>query len=320
MIGLPQLYLVAGLMFAGFAALASARAARTPRALANGLFWALLAASFLVGDALTDFQNGLLVLALILVGGFGLMASPLPQEGAGERARREAGAERLGNRLFLPALLIPAIALAGTLLADRLLIGGRPLIDLAQATLVALGAGVLVALLLALLWLKPPPLLPLREGARIMEQVGWAAILPQTLAALGGLFGAVGLGEGLGGLATTLLPEGALLAAVFAYTLGMALLTMAFGNAFAAFPVMTAAIGLPILVGTYHGNPAVVTAIGMLSGFCGTLMTPMAANFNIVPARLLELQDRLGVVKAQVPTALVLLLVNSLFIRAFAFP
>lgn len=32
----------------------------------------------------------------------------------------------------------------------------------------------------------------------------------------------------------------------------------------------------------------------MLSGFCGTLMTPMAANFNIVPAALLELSDRNG--------------------------
>jgi uncharacterized membrane protein len=39
-------------------------------------------------------------------------------------------------------------------------------------------------------------------------------------------------------------------------------------------------------------------------------MTPMAANFNIVPAALLELPDRHAVIKAQVPTALPLLVAN----------
>src|SRR3546814_16991705 len=74
----------------------------------------------------------------------------------------------------------------------------------------------------------------------------------------------------------------------------MALVTRIMGNAFAAFPVMTAAIGLPILIKGYGGDPAIVCAIGMLAGFCGTLMTPMAANFNIVPAALLELKDQNG--------------------------
>ncbi|WP_333595055.1 5-oxoproline transporter, DUF979 family subunit, partial [Anaerospora hongkongensis] len=45
-------------------------------------------------------------------------------------------------------------------------------------------------------------------------------------------------------------------------------------------------------------------------GYCGTLMTPMAANFNIVPAALLDLPDKNGVIKAQIPTALLLLTVN----------
>ena len=58
---------------------------------------------------------------------------------------------------------------------------------------------------------------------------------------------------------------------------------MIMGNAFAAFPVMAAAIGVPLLIQADGGNAAVVGAVGMLSGFCGTLMTPMAANFNIVP-------------------------------------
>ena len=45
-------------------------------------------------------------------------------------------------------------------------------------------------------------------------------------------------------------------------------------------------------------------ALGMLTGYCGTLLTPMAANFNLVPAALLELDDPNGVIRMQVGTAL----------------
>ena len=110
-----------------------------------------------------------------------------------------------------------------------------------------------------------------------------------------------------------------MLPAVFAFGLGMAFFTILTGNAFAAFPVMATAIGVPILIQGYGGDAAVVGAIGMLAGFCGTLMTPMAANFNIVPVRLLELDDQNAVVKAQIPTALPLLLVNILLIYFLAF-
>ena len=60
-------------------------------------------------------------------------------------------------------------------------------------------------------------------------------------------------------------------------------------------------------------------AIGMLSGFCGTLTTPMAANFNIVPAALLELPDRNAVIKVQVPTAIPLLIGNILLMYFLVF-
>jgi uncharacterized membrane protein len=57
----------------------------------------------------------------------------------------------------------------------------------------------------------------------------------------------------------------------------------------------------------------------MFSGYCGTLLTPMAANYNIVPAALLELPDRYGVIRAQIPTALMLLLVNILLLNLLMF-
>ena len=131
------------------------------------------------------------------------------------------------------------------------------------------------------------------------------------LASLGAVFAVCGVGKEVGLLATQYLPLGTPLAAVCAYCLGMALFTAVMGNAFAAFPVMTAAIGLPLIVHRFGGDPVIMAAIGMLAGFCGTLLTPMAANFNLVPAALLELPDRNGVIRAQAPTALLLLAANT---------
>jgi uncharacterized membrane protein len=91
------------------------------------------------------------------------------------------------------------------------------------------------------------------------------------------------------------------------------------GNAFAAFPIMTAAIGYPVLVQNFHGNVAAVFAIGMLAGYCGTLVTPMAANFNVVPVALLGIKDRYGVIKAQIPTAIPLLFCNIALMYFLAF-
>jgi uncharacterized membrane protein len=52
-------------------------------------------------------------------------------------------------------------------------------------------------------------------------------------------------------------------------------------------------------------------------------MTPMAANFNVVPASLLELPDRNkafnGVIRAQIPTALPLLIANTLLMYFLVF-
>jgi uncharacterized membrane protein len=192
-------------------------------------------------------------------------------------------------------------------------------VDPKQVTLVSLGAGIVLATATALVMFRASPAIATREGRRLMDSVGWAGLLPQALAALGAVFATAHVGDMIGGLAGDYLPLNTRFAAVAAYTVGMALFTVIMGNAFAAFPVMTAAIALPLIIGRFGGDPTVVCAIGMLSGFCGTLMTPMAANFNIVPAALLELPDRNGVIRAQIPTALPLLLVNTVLMYAFAF-
>ena len=316
MITLHWLYTLAGAMFAAFALL-SAVDRSNPKRFGNAAFWGLMALSLLGGDYIGNFGNGLLVLGLAGLAGFGFIGrSHPPTTSVDERQRCS---ERLGNTLFLPALIIPATALIGTLVYNYTTVGSHGWIEAKRETYVFLGVGVLLAIATIFAWLRPPAIAPLQEGRRLIDAIGWAAVLPQMLAALGVLFAAAGVGEIIGSVTRSVIPEGSIFLTVVVFGVGMALFTMIMGNAFAAFPVMAAAIGVPLLIQHYHGDPAVVGAVGMLAGFCGTLMTPMAANFNLVPAALLELKDQYGVVKVQVATALPLLALNLLIIYFAAF-
>lgn len=312
MITYEWLYLLAGGAFALWALLSL-----RDRRWGNAAFWALLAASFLLGSHVSDLVNGLLVLAMVAIAGVGgLTRSEPPTTTPDERQKLSA---RLGNRLFLPALVVPLTAVAGTLLYNYTPFGETDLFEARRETLILFGVGVVAALAAAMVWLRPPLLAPVEEGRRLLDSIGWAAILPQMLAALGAVFAMAGVGEIIGGLAGGIIPGGSVFLTVVVFAVGMALFTVIMGNAFAAFPVMAAAIGIPLLVERYGGDPAVIGAVGMLAGFCGTLLTPMAANFNIVPAALLELKDQNGVIRQQIGTALPLLVCNILIIYVGAF-
>ena len=311
MITLQWLYLLAGAMFAAFAVL-SLRDTTNAKRFGNGVFWALVAISFWFGNFLGDLGNGILVLAIVTIPGarfFGrgtLVSTTVDQ--------RIELAKTYGSKLFLPALIIPITAFFGTLLFNYTPLKDTGLIDPKATTLVLLGLGVLIALGVCYAWLRPPVLAPVDEGRRLMDSIGWAAILPQMLAALGAVFAAAGVGDIIGGVAGEIIPSGSVFLAVVLYAVGMALFTIIMGNAFAAFPVMVAAVGVPILIHGAGADPAVISAVGMLSGFCGTLLTPMAANFNIVPAALLELKDQYGVIRMQVATAIPLFICNVLIL------
>lgn len=316
MIGLSQVYALAGLVFAGFSLL-SLRDAHNPRRRRNALFWGMFALSFLAGDHLGDLGNGGLVLVMALAAALGLGRSGA---GAHDADARDASARLQGVRLFLPALLIPILVLAGSLGVRH---GGEAAsswIDPKQATLVSLGLAALVVTGVSVRLFRQPLLSPLTEGLRLADTVGWMALLPQMLAALGAVFALAGVGTVLGDAVTRVFSMETRLTAVAVYCLGMAGFTVLMGNAFAAFPVMTAGVALPVLVRIYGGDPAAICAIGMLSGFCGTLLTPLAANFNLAPAALLDLDDRFAVIRAQAPTALILLVVNTVLMHVFAFP
>jgi uncharacterized membrane protein len=306
------LYILAGVFFAIWSLLSLRN-----RLVGNAAFWGLLSASFLLGSHLSDLANGVLVLALVAIAGVGgLKRSDPATTGIEDRAK---ASRALGNKLFVPALIVPLTAVAGTLLYNYTPLIETGLFEPRRETLILFGVGVLIALVVAMVWLKPPLLAPAEEGRRLLDSIGWAAILPQMLAALGAVFALAGVGEIIGGVAADVIPDGSIFLTVIVFALGMALFTMIMGNAFAAFPVMAAAIGIPLLVETYGGNPAVIGAVGMLAGFCGTLMTPMAANFNIVPAALLELKDQNAVIRQQIGTAIPLWLCNVAIIYLGAF-
>jgi uncharacterized membrane protein len=311
MISLDFFYLLVGLLFAA-TAIMNLRDKTNPRRHTTALFWGLYALVYLAGERLPPLAAGVLMVAMALLAGFALVKPGRPQ--AVPEAARRASAARLGHKLLVPALAIPVVTMIGsTRLKDvRIDLGmvTEPLLDQKNLTLVSMGCGAMVALALACRITRATPLQGVREARRLIDAMGWAVVLPHMLAVLGLLFSEAGVGKAVAHVTTSYIPMDSRLVACAAFCVGMALFTVVMGNGFAAFPVIAGGIGIPVLVGVYHANPAVMAAIGMFSAYCGTLMTPMAANFNVVPAALLELPDKNAVIKAQLPTALPLLGAN----------
>ncbi len=314
MLGLAELYYLVGTIMLGVALLTALD--RQHRARWSGaLFWSCYALTFLIGDWLPPAVVGALVVVMTLMAGLGgLKTGPL-QSLSPERLQQST--KRLGNWLFMPALAIPGITIVLVVLAQ--LWPEQPLIEPKNLTLVGLALACLLSFGLALWLTKEQPIQGGLEAKRLLEAIGWAFLLPHLLATLGLLFNQAGVGQAIAELARQYLQLDSRLAACAAYALAMAGLTVVMGNAFAAFPVITAGLGIPLLIEQHDANPAVMAAIGMFCGYCGTLLTPMAANFNVVPVALLQLKDQHAVIKAQAPTALLLLFVNIFLLDWLAF-
>lgn len=309
MIGLTFVYWLMGLYF-GALAWRGARDAANPRRWTTAAFWGLIAALMFLAEHLPNTLVGACVVALALLAGFGGLGRGRYAETSETEKHDES--RRLGNRLFWPALTIPAVTLAVALGLKHARIKGVPLLETANITLIGLALACVAALFAACRLTRQTPWSGVEQSRRLVDAIGWAALLPLLLATLGSVFEAGGVGQAVAGVVRMLIPVDNAFAVVAAYALGMALFTVIMGNAFAAFPVMTGGIALPLLVGHHHADAAPLAAIGMLSGYCGTLFTPMAANFNLVPAALLELKDPYGVIRAQWPTGAILLACNVL--------
>lgn len=268
----------------------------------TGLFWLLYSVSFIFGSYLSKEINGWLVIVMAGIVLVKQLGKGHYFESAIEFKKGEA--VRIGNIIFVPALLVGIITF---------IIGFFTKLG----ALVGLGIAAIIAMCAALYITKGKLNQGFHEGRRLIDAIGWTAILSQLLAALGYLFNLAGVGKIISGAVASIVPADNVFLVVVAYCLGMVIFTMIMGNAFAAFAMITSAIGIPMLVVAHGANPAAVGAIAMLAGYCGTLMTPMAANFNIVPVALLEMRDQYGVIKAQIPIALAMLVLNILLMYYF---
>ncbi|GIL39286.1 5-oxoproline transporter, DUF979 family subunit [Roseiterribacter gracilis] len=260
----------------------------------SSLFWGLFAAELLFGTLLPDWTNGAIALVLVALA---VRVRFAPRVSTPKPGR---------PRLLLLALAVPLLTVLFTLT-------GHLFLAETDRTLIAFGVAVFLSLALALLILRERPDAAPIEMRRLLDSIGWAILLPQLLATLGAMFAIAGVGDEVAAAVNLIAPSLGRIGLIVLYGAGMALFTIALGNAFAAFPILAAGVGIPLLVRD-GGDPAVIGAIGMLCGFCGTLCTPLAANFNLVPVALLELRDRMGVIKAQAPTGLIVLAANLLLI------
>ena len=303
MLTLDHVYLLCGVYLVLFGVLSFGDSKNLKR-FGTGLFWLVYGITFLGGSALGNENAGWMVILMAVI----VAAKQMGHGDYHETSKEEknASAQQLGNRLLIPVLAVGVITL---ILAATTKLGA----------LVSFGIASIVAIVIALAITRGAPLQTFHEGRRLIDAIGWAAILSQLLAALGSLFAKAGIGKIVSDIVASAIPTDSALAVVIAYCLGMAIFTIIMGNAFAAFAVITSGIGIPLVIVAHGANPLIVAPIAMLAGYCGTLMTPMAANFNIVPAALLEMQSKYGVIRAQIPLAISLLAANILLMYFLGF-
>ena len=295
-------YIIIGIMMLNTAVL-TLRDKNHKAKIGTSLFWALLGIIFIFGPYIPSVVvGGILVVIAVLT--LTKQVKPGTVKALDEKFGEEQ-AKKLGLKVFVPSLVI---ALAALGIAQFTAISGTA----------AIGVAAVIAAIVTFVITKAKPRVLVEESDRILQSVGAVSILPQLLAALGALFTAAGVGDVISSGISGILPQGNIFIGVTAYCVGMALFTMIMGNAFAAFSVITVGIGIPFVF-AQGANVAIAGALALTAGYCGTLLTPMAANFNIMPAALLEIEDKNAIIKQQAPVALILLAIHILLMYFLAF-
>lgn len=291
---LNAVYVLTGLVLWVFAAM-SFRDRANKRRYGSGLFWLILGAIFVFGSVLPHWLTGVLVLAMVGIDGTGGVSRGHYNEST--KAEQAERARKLGNRIFIPVLAIPVVTVSFAI-AFRVL-----RLDVNRGALVGLGFGG-VSAIAACLWITRDKMrVMMQEGRRLNDAMGAVNILPQLLASLGVIFTAAKVGDLIASGIYRIIPADSLFLLVLANCLGMALFTIVMGNSFAAFPVIATGVLAPLIIHPFGVRPEMVAILTLTAGSSGTLMTPMAANFNIVPAALLNMRDQYGVIKFQLPFA-----------------
>lgn len=276
---------------------------KNPHAVGTAIFWCSLAAILIVGKPISmivinkvkvgNIINGILVVLMSLPAIFNKVTAGKGDTPTSKETKQRF--DKIGMKVFIPAFCIGGFALAFALFTKL-------------SALVGVGVGVIVgAIILSCFDKRNTPKVYLDDSRRLLDLVGALSMLPMLLGALGAVFTAAGVGQVVANLVGYIIPKGNITMGIIIYAIAMAVFTMIMGNAFAAITVITVGIGYPFVL-AYGANPVIIGSLALTCGYCGTLCTPMAANFNIVPVAILEMKDKNGVIKKQILPAILILL------------
>lgn len=291
-IGLNVVWVIIGLITI-YAGIKNLLDKENPSRVGTAVFWCSFGIVCGFGSWLPARVSGVLVLIMCLPPIFKKVKIGKTDNPTKEHTEQQF--KKIGMKIFVPAFSVAVCSLFFALFSN-------------MSSMVAITVGVIVAMVLLMAFdaKQNKPAVFLNDSERFLGITGPLSMLPQLLGCLGGVFTAAGVGDVIAQLVEKIVPKGNVNIGIIIYAIGMVLFTMIMGNAFAAITVMTVGIGAPFVL-AYGANPVVIGMLALTCGYCGTLLTPMAANFNILPVAILNMKDRWGAIKNQVLVAIFML-------------
>ena len=291
-IGLNVVWVIIGLITI-YAGIKNLLDKENPSRVGTAVFWCSFGIVCGFGSWLPAKVSGVLVLIMCLPPIFKKVKIGKTDNPTKEHTEQQF--KKIGLKIFVPAFSVAVCSLFFALFSN-------------MSSMVAITVGVIVAMILLMAFdaKQNKPAVFLNDSERFLGITGPLSMLPQLLGCLGGVFTAAGVGDVIAQLVEKIVPKGNVNIGIIVYAIGMVLFTMIMGNAFAAITVMTVGIGAPFVL-AYGANPVVIGMLALTCGYCGTLLTPMAANFNILPVAILNMKDRWGAIKNQVLVAIFML-------------
>ncbi|WP_373210699.1 DUF979 domain-containing protein [Allofournierella massiliensis] len=298
---LDVVWIIVGLI-AFYAGIKNLMDKENPSRIGTAIFWCSFGVVTALGSWLPPKVSGALVIVMCMLAIFKKVK--VGRVNAPTKEYTKAQYSKIGMKIFVPALTVAVMSLFFALFSN-------------VSSMVGITIGVAISMVLLMVYSRDnKPKVFLDDSERFLSLMGPLCMLPQLLGCLGGVFTAAGVGDVVAGLVGNVVPEGNVNLGIVVYAIGMMLFTMIMGNAYAAITVMTVGIGGPFVL-AYGANPVVIGMLALTCGFCGTLCTPMAANFNIVPVAILDMKDRWGVIKNQVLVAIIMITIQICFMIAF---
>ena len=291
-IGLNVVWVIIGLITI-YAGIKNLLDKENPSRVGTAVFWCSFGIVCGFGSWLPAKVSGVLVLIMCLPPIFKKVKIGKTENPTKEHTEQQF--KKIGMKIFVPAFSVAVCSLFFALFSN-------------MSSMVAITVGVIVAMILLMAFdaKQNKPAVFLNDSERFLGITGPLSMLPQLLGCLGGVFTAAGVGDVIAQLVEKIVPKGNVNIGIIVYAIGMVLFTMIMGNAFAAITVMTVGIGAPFVL-AYGANPVVIGMLALTCGYWGTLLTPMAANFNILPVAILNMKDRWGAIKNQVLVAIFML-------------